>query len=146
MDIRELVMPSPCAPTLPFVLPWVSAAVGMDRFFGSLTVTRGAIVFEPTSKLNKVMSSNTIDRIVHIDRDVVVVRARLLPPNLNSSLILRGDASQGEAVSAGVQMPAWTRRGLCPALEAAGFRVDVRVTWFSMGGTGSQWELPPPRS
>jgi hypothetical protein len=128
---------------LPFVLPWVSAAVGMDRFFGSLTVEHGSIAFEPTSKLNKVMTPNSIGRVVHTDPDVVIVRARLLPPNLNSSLILHGEAELGESVSAGVQMPAWTRRRLRPALMEAGFRVDERVSWFSMGGTGSRWELPP---
>lgn len=140
-------MTPPAGPssTSPFVLPWVSAAVGMDRFFGSLTVEHGSILFEPTSKLNKVMSANKIGRIVHAGSEVIVVRARLLPPNLNSSLILHGDASLGDPVSAGVQMPAWTRRRLRPALLAAGFRVDERVTWFSMGGTGSRWELPPSR-
>jgi len=140
------VTPSSAGPSsLPFVLPWVSAAVGMDRFFGSLTVEHGSIVFEPTSKLNKVMSANKIGRIVHTGPEVIVVRARLLPPNLNSSLILQGDSSLGDQVSAGVQMPAWTRRRLRLALVAAGFRVHERVTWFSMGGTGSRWELPPSR-
>jgi hypothetical protein len=112
-------------PPLPFVVPWISAAVGMDRFFGSL----------PTSRLNKVMTASAIGRIVHTDPGVVVVRARLLPPSLNSSAILRGNGDYGDALSAGVQMATWTRRDLCQALRAAGFRVDERVTWFSLGGS-----------
>jgi hypothetical protein len=58
------------------------------------------------------------------------VRAQLLPPNLNSSLILQGNATRGDEVTAGVQMPAWTRRRVCPALTEAGFRADERVSWF----------------
>jgi hypothetical protein len=122
-------------PPLPFVVPWISAAVGMDRFFGSLTVQSGSITFEPTSRLNKVMTASAIGRIVHTDPGVVVVRARLLPPSLNSSAILRGNGDYGDALSAGVQMATWTRRDLCQALRAAGFRVDERVTWFSLGGS-----------
>ena len=128
---------------LPFVLTSVSAAVGVDRFFGSLTIEKGSVIFEPGGRVNGIMTSNTLGRVVHTAPDVVLVRARLLPPNLNSALILRGDSSRGEGVSAGVQMPAWIRRRVEPALVEAGFRVDERATWFSMGGTGSRYELPP---
>jgi hypothetical protein len=107
----------------------------MDRFFGSLTVQPGSIVFEATSRLNDIMTTNKIRGIVHTERDVIVVRARLLPPNLNTSLILRGDGRYGEAVAAGVQMSATTRRDVSQALQAAGFRVDERVQWFSLGGS-----------
>lgn len=118
----------------------------MDRFFGSLSVEEGSIVFEPGGRVNRNMNSNIVSRVVHTSPDVVLVRARLLPPNLNSSLILNGDSSCGEDVSAAVQMPAWTRRQLLPALVEAGFRVDERATWLSLGGTGSRSELPPGNS
>jgi hypothetical protein len=124
--------------SLPFVVPSVSAAVGMDRFFGTLTVLPGSIVFDPTSQLNKVMRANSIRRVVHTDRDVAIVRARLLPPWLNSPLILHGDPAHGEDASVGVQMAALTRRDLSGALGAAGFRVRERATWFSMGGSGAR--------
>lgn len=145
-NTRELVtVPARSSSMSPFAMRAV-AAIGMDRYYGSLTVTKESIVFAPTSRWNKFVTFNMIGRVVHIDRDVIVVRARLLPPNLNSSVILHGDPSLGEGVSAGVQLSAVGRRRLRPALVAAGFRVDERVTWFSMGGTGSRWEIPPPRA
>jgi hypothetical protein len=71
LGLRELVMPvAGRSSTLPFVLPWISAAVGMDRLFGTLTIEHGSIVFEPTSKLNKVMTPSGIGRIVHTTQDV----------------------------------------------------------------------------
>jgi hypothetical protein len=131
--------------TVPFLVPRVSAAIGMDRFFGSLTIDCGSIVFAPTSKLNRVLSVNEPQRLVHTTRHVIIVRARLLPPNLNSALILQGNGRLGEPLSAGVQMAAWTRRRLRPVLLSSGFDLDERLTWLSLGGGGSTSELPRPR-
>jgi hypothetical protein len=126
------------------VIPFISLAIGLSRHFGSLTIQPGSLVFEPDRAMNRLMTADeATSRIVHTDPAVIMVRARLAPPNLNSSLILRGTTASGAPVTAGAHMPAWTRREAAKALTANGFHVEERVTWFSLGGTGSRWEHPP---
>lgn len=99
------------------VFAGLSAVVGMSRFFGSLSIRSRSITFESRGKLNEFMTAETRQTVVHSERRVVVVRARLLPPNLNSSVILRGESASGGAITAGVQMPGGVRRKVAPRCE-----------------------------
>jgi len=67
-----------------------------------------------------------IDRIVQTDTDVVFVRARLLPPGLNTAFSVRGQDAYGWArpyfVSAARQRD---------VLEQAGFQLHEAQSWFA---------------
>lgn len=93
---------------------------------GKLTVEHGAIVLEtdrPTRSLSR------ISRIVHTDRQVMLVKARLVPPWFNPSLVLHDDEASGYAMT-------WlgARNRLRESLKAAGFDVQEVTTWFSLAG------------
>ena len=93
---------------------------------GKLTVEQGAIVLE-TGRLTQSLSR--ISRIVHTDRQVTLVKARLVPPWFNTSLVLHDDETSGYAVT-------WfgARNRLRASLTAAGFDVQEVRTWFSVTG------------
>ncbi|MEZ5231357.1 MAG: hypothetical protein R2749_01405 [Acidimicrobiales bacterium] len=109
----------------------LSALVGMDRHFGSLSVERGRLTFSPGG-LFKFMGppGDPMGPIVHTERVVRVARARFALPNMNSAIRLVGTAQFGASVTAEVYLPAWTRPGLCRALSDAGFEIDLRVGRF----------------
>jgi hypothetical protein len=91
---------------------------------GRLTVERGSIVLE-TDRVTRALSRVT--RIVHTDRHVTLVKARLAPPWFNTALVLHDDDVSGYVVT-------WlgARDRLRDALRAAGFQVQEVTTWFSL--------------
>lgn len=93
---------------------------------GKLTVDPGGIVLE-TDRLTRSLSR--VSRIVHTDRRVMLVKARLVPPWFNTSVLLHDDEASGYAVT-------WigARNRLRAALKAAGFDVQEVTTWFSLAG------------
>lgn len=100
---------------------------------GKLTVERGRIVLE-TGRLTRSLSR--VQRIIHSEHRVVLVKARLVPPWFNTSLILHDDDASGYAVT-------WlgARARLRASLRAAGFDVEEVTTWFSVAGRG----IGPPQ-
>jgi hypothetical protein len=129
-------------PAEPFVVYCLSAVVGMARIFGSLIVAPGCVLFDQQGRLNELMTIVNVGRITHTDREITVVTARLLPPNINSAQVLLSDADLAEPATAVVQMPVWTRRSLVPVLRRAGFHVERYRTWISIGQEiGSRSEL-----
>lgn len=125
-----------------FVLSNVSAAVGMSRFFGALTIQPGRVVFEPRGRVNTFFNVEDGRCFIHADQRVTVVSGRLRPPWLNSGLVLADRDGGPYAQVAVIQMPGWERRRVVEALGSAGFEVDDVRTWFSMGGDiGSIAEL-----
>jgi hypothetical protein len=75
-----------------------------------------------------------VREIVHTDREVTLVTARLVPPWFNTSLMV----SDGRT-AAQVSMPILARGRLRAALDEAGFEVRETATWFSLAG-----EQPEP--
>ncbi len=103
----------------------VGANIKLWRGGGRLTISPGAIVLEAGPLLRRATS---VPRVVHTGRTVTLVRTRLAPPWINTSLVLVGDEESGVA-----SMWALARRRLRQALRAAGFTVEEVATWFSLG-------------
>lgn len=81
------------------------------------------------------------EAILHTSNELTVVTGRLLPPWMNSGLVLLSKASS--SVYAGVVLlTSWQRDAALRAAREAGFAVTVYRTWFSAGGAiGSAAEL-----
>lgn len=128
------------APT--FWLKNVSGYVSMSRVFGHLRIVPGEVSFEPSSTANKWIAFEQPSRVVHHDPDLTVVIGRLLPPWLNSGLVLVDENAPGPYDLGVIQMASWQRRAATRALASAGFRISVLRTMTSMGGgIGSRSEL-----
>jgi hypothetical protein len=67
--------------------------------------------------------------LTHTESNIRLIRTRLAPPWINTSIVLHDDGEPGVAST-------WfgARRRLRGALRAAGFTVEEESTWFSMGG------------
>lgn len=130
-----MTSPAAAAPW-PVVIPWVSAAVGMSRFSGSLVIQPGSLTFEPSGKFNEWMNIEGPFQIVHSQPSVDVFWARLLPPHMNSTVVLRGRHQHGGDITSVVMLTFFERKQVVAAMQAAGFEVEVRRTWFSLGA----WE------
>ncbi len=114
---------------MPTTLPasfTVGANINLWRGGGHLTVSPGIIVLEAGRLLRRATS---VPRVVHYDPKVKLIRTRLAPPWINTSLVLHGDGESGVAST-------WfgARRCLREVLRAAGFTIEEEATWFSMGG------------
>lgn len=93
---------------------------------GKLIVEQGEIVLK-TDRLTRLVSR--VARIGHTDRRVMLVKARLVPPWFNTSVLLHDDDASGYAVT-------WigARSRLRASLLEAGFDVEEVTTWFSLAG------------
>jgi hypothetical protein len=103
----------------------VGANIRRWRGGGQLIISPRTIVLEPGPLLHRMTG---VPRVVHTDRTVRMIRTRLFPPWINTSLVLQGEGGWGIAST-------WfgARRRWRQALSAAGFTVEERSTWFSMG-------------
>lgn len=103
----------------------VGANIKLWRGGGRLTISPGAIVLEPGPLLRRATS---VPRVVHTKPTITLVRTRLAPPWINTSLVLSGEDESGVAST-------WfgARPRLREALRAAGFTVEEAATWFSLG-------------
>jgi hypothetical protein len=128
--------PTGSLPQRPDVLPgqpildrsvaiYMRVGVGWFGGGGRLVVEPGKITLRPSKWTQALTASG---ELVHTDREVVVVRSRLVPPWMSCHLVMRSHAG---AVSAG--MPLFVHRKLKSALEKAGFHVVDRWSWFSFG-------------
>jgi hypothetical protein len=114
---------------MPTTLPatfTVGANIKSWRGGGHLTISPGTIVLEAGTLLRRATS---VPRVVHTDPKVKLIRTRLAPPWINTSLVLHGDGDSGVAST-------WfgARRQLREVLRLAGFSIEEEATWFSMGG------------
>ena len=125
MDVRKLMALDPMSATLPFRMR-VAANVRQWHSGGHLTIAPGEIVLEPIPALRRLSS---VDRIVHTKPTVTFIRTRLAPPWINTSIVVEGSQEKGIAST-------WilARRRLRNALLAAGFSIDYRSAWVSLGG------------
>jgi hypothetical protein len=123
-----------------FVRDHLSAAVGMNRYFGRLLVTFGEVYFEPRGVGNK-LNPEPAAPVRHDGDTVVVAYARFGFPWMNTGVVLTDAAAIGQS-TATVLLPAWHRSSVIDAIRNAGFDVEVYPTVFSAGGEiGSLTEL-----
>jgi hypothetical protein len=112
----------------------------MSRFFGRLRVSPGEVVFAPEGRANS-LNVELAKPILHRGRELAVVAGRLLPPWMNTGLVLVDSASPARIVGV-VLLTAWQRRAVVAAATSAGFEVTVYRTSLSAGGgIGSVSEL-----
>jgi hypothetical protein len=127
--------------TVLLVMRGLSVAIEMSRFFGDLVITPGCVGFEPKGAMNAAFNFAEPPSVRHTSDLVVVVSGRLLPPWLNTGVVLTDEEHLG-TTTAVVQMPSWARRQLVDALHRGGFEVEHYRTLSSMGGQiGSLPEL-----
>ena len=101
----------------------VGAVVHKVNGGGHLTIEDGYLVLEPGAVTRRLTGVN---RVIHQNATVQVVRSRLLPPWMSTHLLI----SDGqEAVLAGV--PAWMRSKVLDALQSHGFVVKQSRSLFS---------------
>jgi hypothetical protein len=103
---------------------------------GRLIIDRGAVRFE----FDKAARQRGVPPVLHARPPLIFVRARLLPPGLNSSLIVRGDDDAVTIVTWGGAMSRVKR-----ALIDADVAFFDRVTWLSIGGHGGVAARQLPR-
>lgn len=91
---------------------------------GHLIIEPGAARFE-FNRLHGVLGT---PQVIHAEPPLVWKRARLLPPGLNSGLIMRGEEGT-------VTVFTWwgVRRRAQRALQEAGLAVREEPTWLSVG-------------
>jgi hypothetical protein len=96
---------------------------------GRLLISPGAIELE-VGRATRLLSRSA--NVLHRERVVTLVRARLMPPWFDTALLLAGDGGSAVAVTSILR-----RRALRLALARAGFQVNEVVTWFSLRGLGA---------
>ena len=101
---------------------------------GTLIVGPDAIVLE-CSRPTRAFSG--VAQIVHTDRDVILVKPRLVPPWYNTSLVLHGKEGSGCAITSVL-----ARQRLRNALTASGYDVREVTTVFSLHGAGRRNTSP----
>jgi hypothetical protein len=109
-----------------------SAVVATERAFGQVTVHETSVTFEPRGAFNSMFAVGVVGRIVHTQRELVLVRARLRPPRVSTALHLIGDPDLGQGTPARVQLASRNRGALTDALLRAGYDLDQHITWFSL--------------
>lgn len=124
----------------------ISCAVGMSRFFGRLVVSEGEVSFLPEGRANS-LNVDAPHPIAHRTHNLTLVRGRLLPPWMNSGIVLVDHSEPSPSGVGVVLLTAWQRRSVVDAARSAGFDVTVINTWTSAGGNiGSRSELDRFRS
>jgi hypothetical protein len=113
-------------------------------FGGVLIIDRSQVVFHPRGSATRSFGMGQLvpGPLVHTGRTIVMLRARLMPPWFNTSVILTGDPRRGEATTAAVTVGGWARRRVRRALRGAGYLLIDAATWVSLGGGGNPFELP----
>ena len=92
---------------------------------GVVTIAYGRIDFA-SSRFMRGLTQ--LERVEHTKADIVMYKARLLPPWVNTSVIIEGVDETVVAVSWAFHRNRWRR-----LLGAAGFILEERTTWISTG-------------
>ena len=103
----------------------VGAAVKSAHGGGRLIVTSGTVALEPGSLTRR---HTGIGRVVHDAERIVMFKARLLPPFVNTGLVIHG-----EDVVAVAALSGWSRERLRAAIRDAGLELDERSSWVRTG-------------
>jgi hypothetical protein len=101
---------------------------------GHLVIEPGAARFE-IRRLNRLLD---MPPVIRAQPPLVWKRARLLPPGLDSGLIMRGEEGTVTVFTW------WGKRGrIGRALHAAGVEVIEQATWVSIGWSDATGRRPP---
>jgi hypothetical protein len=109
--------------TLPYRMK-AGAAVGSANGGGTLIIDQGALVLEPGPLTRR---QSGVERVVHDRHEVTMIKSCLLPPNMNTYLVLEAD---DRVVVAAV--PGWQRARIRVLLADAGFSLREERRWISM--------------
>jgi hypothetical protein len=101
----------------------VGAVIDRWHTGGRLTVQRGRVIFTPSSVAAAVSDAA---EMVHVIPEITIVQARLMPPWMGSSFVLRDGMRKINVV-----VPSLGIAPLIDALRAAGFAVHQRRTWLA---------------
>lgn len=105
-----------------------SVGANVGGFYGG-----GRLLIEPgiaTLLSGPVLQRITgVERIVHTRTTIEMIRTRIAPPWLSTCVVLEDDDHVGTAA-----VGRWGVKRLLRALGEAGFQVNQRRTWFSLGG------------
>jgi hypothetical protein len=107
--------------TLPEVFV-VGAAVKRAHGGGKLTVNPGMLILELGPLTRRYTN---IDRVVHTTKRVAMFKGRLLPPFLNTRLVI----DDGDVVAV-ASLPGWSRQRLRAAIREAGLELAEESGWF----------------
>ena len=102
---------------------------------GRLLISPNAIELEADRATRALTRSATV---VHRERVVTLVSARLMPPWFDTALLLVGDGGSAVAITS-----IFRRRDLRLALTQADFEVREVVTWFALRGIGAMPVVAP---
>jgi hypothetical protein len=114
--------------TLPAAF-WVGVRIRDGTTGGKLTIDRR----ELSLRLWGRPGGQSDPPIVHTNPDVRVLRARLVPPWVNTHVLVECDRGM-----ASVALPAWKRKEVTAALTAAGLAVREEKRWVAVGA-GADW-------
>lgn len=109
----------------------VGAVVGYANGGGRLVLATGSATLVPGPITRRASGQS---EYLHSDKQIVLVTARLLPPWMNTHLVL---VAGSKTVLAG--LPGWSRRRLRRALARYGFEVVERKTLFGRGAEMLRW-------
>ena len=98
---------------------------------GTLTVAPGRLVLR-VGRFSRRLTD--VREIEHSDRTVTLLKGRLLPPYINTHVVIEAGDVVGVA-----GLPGWQRRRLRAALRAAGFVIEEHSGRFL---TGSRFVRP----
>jgi hypothetical protein len=76
--------------------------------------------------------------VVHTKPIVTVIRGRLLPPWMNTSVVIEGDSETAVAT-----VPGWRRHRLLRAIRDAGFTIEEQMRLFDVGGGRVKYPRSP---
>jgi hypothetical protein len=115
-------MPEPNLPASFFVGGGISGGWAGP---GYLDIASGCVTFRASTVLARL---SRVESVEHVGSRVTVVRARLLPPGFNTALLIVGRERF-------VRVLLWygKRAPVLRALSNAGFRLDERRTWLTLG-------------
>ena len=103
----------------------VGATVKSAQGGGRLIVAPGTLVLEPGPVTRRLTD---VERVLHSSNCVTMFKGRLLPPYMNTHIVIEG----GEVVALAT-LPGWSRRRVRVALREAGFQLEERSGWIYMG-------------
>jgi hypothetical protein len=105
---------------------------------GYLVVAPGELRYELDPIMRRL---NRVDGVRHVRPEVIVVRARLLPPPLNRSVLVLGRDRYARLLAW------WGIYGrVAAALRDAGYVIDERKTWITLGWRIGREEMREART
>ena len=103
---------------------------------GTLTIAPRSIVLAP-GRISRVFARDIVGQLApirHTKPTITMIRSRLLPPWLNTFLVIEGDSETAIA-----SFPAWRRNRVLSELRDHDLKVDEQTRLIDMGGRRVRW-------